>query len=84
MNNANSTRRLDDYADGEIFKPGEVWRSPRGTLYRVGRCRINGQAELQRMGRCRGRTIRRAWDGVMGGWVREESAPEASSTESAR
>jgi len=59
------------YTTGDVFKPGEVWLSPRGTLYTVEDVTVGGQAVL-RIGSTpvRGRIVRRDWDGVIG-WRRE-------------
>ena len=55
-----------DRADS--FHVGQVWESPRGTLYRVMSVRRGGQAELRVGSTGGGRIVRRDWDAVVG-WV---------------
>ena len=63
--------KIDSYTTGEVFKPGEVWSSPRGVLYTVEEVTVGGEA-LLRLGSNpgRGRLVRRDWDGAIG-WRRE-------------
>ena len=77
----NNTRAL---VPGEQFQEGELWRSPRGTLYRV----ITLMPEPSTLRRTRrrlavlrqgpdgaGRKIIRAWDAVEG-WARQPQPVE--------
>lgn len=50
------------------FHLGQVWESPRGTLYTVERVVRGGHAILRRGTDGRGRIERRPWDAVVG-WV---------------
>lgn len=65
-------KSIHDYADCEVFKPGEIWRSPRGNLYEVENVRVRIQASLRHVSSRR--LHRRAWDGVIG-WARVAAAP---------
>lgn len=58
------------YSDDRVscFHEGQVWRSPKGTLYRVVECRRRGQAVLRQGIDGSGRVDRRPWDAVFG-WV---------------
>jgi len=58
------------YMDGECFKPGEIWLSPRGTFYTVEDVEVGGKAKL-RIGNefGKGRIVRRDWDAADDGWV---------------
>ena len=52
-------------AAGEAFQVGEVWQSPRGTLYRVQNREWNNV--VLRLGtHGNGRMVRRRWDDVLG------------------
>ena len=44
-----SIKRIQDYEDCTVFKPGEIWQSPRGTFYRVLSNEVGGQATLRRV-----------------------------------
>lgn len=67
--------------DADSFRPGEVWETPRGTLYRVEECRRGGKAVL-RVGKSGGgRKVVRDWDAVIG-WVRVSCPPIVSPSSS--
>lgn len=52
-------------AKGDIFRAGEVWESPKGTLYKV--MSVELRLATLRMGLDgSGRIIRRPWDSVIG------------------
>jgi len=50
---------------GDAFREGEVWQSPKGTLYRVMIVKC-GQAILKIGSDGSGRIVRRPWDAVIG------------------
>lgn len=52
-------------AKGDIFRPGEVWESPKGTLYKVMSVELR-QATLRMGSDGSGRIVRRPWDAVIG------------------
>jgi hypothetical protein len=55
-------------AIGDCFRVGEVWQSPRGTLYRV--IKREGLHVTLRAGtEGGGRLVKHPWDGVIG-WTR--------------
>lgn len=74
-------KRITEYGDCDVFKPGEVWRGPRGALYYVDACRPGTQAKLRRIPRVELAGIEQGpiryapWDGVAG-WVREAARDE--------
>lgn len=59
---------LERYERASIFKPGELWMSPRGSYYRVMACVIGGHAVLRLGKDGDGKIQRRRWDAVLG-WV---------------
>lgn len=68
-------KRITEYADCEVFKPGELWRSPRGTLFHVESSAPNRAALLRPFPRSSGRRRYVPWDGVEG-WTREAARDE--------
>ncbi|HEJ7052547.1 TPA: hypothetical protein SMF43_001492 [Serratia marcescens] len=54
-----------EIANGDIFRAGEVWESPKGTLYKVISVELR-QATLRMGSDGSGRIVRRPWDAVMG------------------
>lgn len=73
-------RSIHDYGDCDVFKPGERWRSPRGTCYYVHGVQVGSNATLRTLGgpwaqpipggySSPGRIRRVPWDGVKN-WVR--------------
>lgn len=54
-----------EIAKGDIFRAGEVWESPKGTLYKVMSVELR-QATLRMGSDGSGRIVRRAWDAVIG------------------
>ena len=57
-------RTINDYADGNIFKPNEIWLSPKGIIYRVQSTKIGGMATLRRGQNGDGPMMKRKWDEV--------------------
>ncbi len=69
-------KSIYDYHDCDVFKPGEVWMSPRGYFWKVIESVPNGQA-LLRLGKDgHGRISRRRWDHVCN-WIRDTAAPSS-------
>jgi len=66
-------KSITEYHDCDVFKPGEVWQSPRGFLWRVMDCVPGVQATLRQGRDGKGRIQRRRWDGVCN-WVRDSAA----------
>lgn len=66
-----------ELAIAEIFRVGEVWRSPRGALYRV-MDRSGRQVTLRSGIAGDGRAVKRDWDAVIE-WVRPPELNEAAS-----
>ena len=54
-----------EIAKGDIFRAGEVWESPKGTLYKVMSVELR-QATLRMGSDGSGRIVRRQWDAVIG------------------
>ncbi|HFF8979807.1 hypothetical protein V6305_09330 [Serratia marcescens] len=54
-----------EIAKGDIFRAGEVWESPEGTLYKVMSVELR-QATLRMGSDGSGRIVRRPWDAVIG------------------
>lgn len=54
-----------EIAKGDIFRAGEVWESPKGTLYKVMSVDLR-QATLRMGSDGSGRIVRRPWDAVIG------------------
>ncbi len=54
-----------EIAKGDIFRAGEVWESPKGTLYKVMSVELR-QATLRMGSDGSGRIVRRPWDAVIG------------------
>jgi len=52
----------------DSFHEGQVWQSPRGTIYKVVSVNHGGQATLRKGGDASGNIIRRPWDAVIN-WV---------------
>lgn len=69
-------KQLSDYADGDIFKPGEVWQTPRGFVYRVMYSDIGGNAVLRVGSNGTGRKVIRRWDSV-NNWTKMRMASES-------
>lgn len=64
-----SSPKVTPFIPGETFRPGEVWESPRGLLYRVERIdRMGKQIIAQMVAVKSGRGAHRPWDAV-GGWT---------------
>ncbi|MGP1148179.1 hypothetical protein ACJ8LH_01530 [Serratia sp. CY49633] len=59
-----------EIAKGDIFRAGEVWESPKGTLYKVMSVELR-QATLRMGSDGSGRIVRRPWDAVIGWSMRE-------------
>jgi hypothetical protein len=53
----------------ESFHAGQVWQSPRGTLYRVVAVERGRHAVLRAGLDGKGRQMVRGWSAVLGGWV---------------
>lgn len=81
-------RDINSYADCDVFKPGERWRSRRGTHYFVLGVEVGGRATLRTLSAPwagpnpvstdpLGRIRMVPWDGVMG-WVRYSAASATS------
>jgi hypothetical protein len=64
---------INEYHDCDVFKPGEVWQSPRGYFWKVMDCVPGGQATLRQGLHGQGRIQRRGWDQI-GYWVRDSAA----------
>jgi len=73
-------RTIDDYSDCDVFKPGEIWQTPRGLLLKVESVKVGGIAVLRDGA---GRKRMRSWDGVLS-WVRIAAASEARELPSVR
>lgn len=67
------TRQIEDYDDFEVFKPGELWKSPRGITWLVLSNAVCGKATLRRVPG--GAKNHRPWDDCIN-WVRVSAAPE--------
>ena len=63
---------LNTYPATDCFHPDQVWETPRGYLYRVLECQVNGKAKLRAGTNGRGRIVYRAWDAVLGWRLRDE------------
>ena len=50
----------------DSFHVGQVWESPKGTLYKVIEVKRGGQAVLRLGSNGKGRIARRDWDAVVG------------------
>ena len=57
-----------DLSRVDSFHVGQVWESPRGTLYKVISSFRGGQATLRLGSDGKGRIVRRGWSDVFG-WV---------------
>ncbi|MBH2967511.1 hypothetical protein JZM41_00380 [Serratia marcescens] len=57
--------KKNEIAKGDIFRSGEVWESPKGTLYKVMSLELR-QATLRMGSDGSGRIVRRPWDAVIG------------------
>ncbi|MGQ5735393.1 hypothetical protein ACUNI2_26930 [Serratia sp. IR-2025] len=60
-----------EIAKGDIFRAGEVWESPKGTLYKVMSVDLR-QATLRMGSDGSGRIVRRPWDAVIGWQMSKE------------
>ncbi|EME1466181.1 hypothetical protein LL394_005265 [Serratia marcescens] len=60
-----------EIAKGDIFRAGEVWESPKGTLYKVMSVELR-QATLRMGSDGSGRIVRRPWDAVIGWSISKE------------
>ena len=65
-NNSPTTSISDKRLD--CFHVGQVWQSPKGSLYRVVEVKKGGQAKLRMGVDGSGRAARRDWDAVIN-WV---------------
>lgn len=60
-----------EIAKGDIFRAGEVWESPKGTLYKVMSVELR-QATLRMGSDGSVRIVRRPWDAVIGWSISKE------------
>lgn len=60
----------------DCFHPGQVWESPRGTLYKVIENRVGGQATLRLGADGKGRIHRRGWSDVINWTLHLDGASE--------
>ena len=60
-----------EIAKGDVFRAGEVWESPKGTLYKVMSVELR-QVTLRMGLNGSGRMMRRPWDAVIGWTLSKE------------
>lgn len=61
---------------GDNFHEGQVWESPRGTLYKVVKVVRGGQATLRLGSDGKGRIVRRDWDAVIGWYLHSDEVSQ--------
>ena len=74
-----SIKHIEDYEDCNVFKPGEIWQSPRGTFHRVLSSKVAHYAEFRQVADANGTPLKGGrwrmilWSEVKN-WVRVRAA----------